>query len=120
MAADAPVVEGPVGAATEAPVVEAAVGVAADAPVVEAAVETATEAPEVEPARVTAVEPVISAYVQYREEEADVNALVESVKAAFAAEHAGETPAEIRLYIKPEERAAYYVVNGVFNGCVKY
>ena len=56
------------------------------------------------------VVPVV--YVQYQEAEAEVDALVEAAKADFKANRKRTRITELKLYIKPEERAAYYVVNG--------
>ncbi len=64
------------------------------------------------------VAPVV--YVQYMGEEEKVEDLVAAAKAAFAAEHTGTKVTDLRLYIKPEERAAYYVVNEKFAGKVDF
>lgn len=59
-------------------------------------------------------------YVQYQGAEEKVEDLVAAAKAAFAAEHARTKVADLKLYIKPEERAAYYVVNEKFAGRVDF
>ncbi len=59
-------------------------------------------------------------YVQYQGEEEKVEDLVAAAKAAFAAEHARTRIVDLKLYIKPEERAAYYVVNEKFAGRVEF
>ena len=64
------------------------------------------------------VAPVV--YVQYQGEEEKIEDLVAAAKAAFAAEHARTKVADLKLYIKPEERAAYYVVNEKFAGRVDF
>lgn len=64
------------------------------------------------------VSPVV--YVQYQGEEEKIEDLVASAKAAFAAEHARTKVTDLKLYIKPEERAAYYVVNEKFAGRVDF
>ena len=64
------------------------------------------------------VSPVV--YVQYQGEEEKIEDLVAAAKAAFAAEHARTKVADLKLYIKPEERAAYYVVNEKFAGRVDF
>lgn len=64
------------------------------------------------------VSPVV--YVQYMGEEESVEDLVAAAKAAFASEHARTKVTDLRLYIKPEERAAYYVVNEKFAGRVDF
>ena len=64
------------------------------------------------------VSPVV--YVQYQGEEEKIEDLVAAAKAAFAAEHARTKVSDLKLYIKPEERAAYYVVNEKFAGRVDF
>ena len=59
-------------------------------------------------------------YVQYQGEEEKVEDLVAAAKAAFAAEHGLTKVTDLKLYIKPEERAAYYVVNERFAGRVDF
>ena len=63
------------------------------------------------------VMPVV--YVQYQGEE-KIEDLVSAAKAAFAAEHARTKVADLKLYIKPEERAAYYVINEKFAGKIDF
>ena len=57
-----------------------------------------------------AMKPVV--YVQYQESEAEIGALVEAAKADFKAKKKRTPITDLKLYVKPEERAAYYVVNG--------
>lgn len=64
------------------------------------------------------VMPVV--YVQYQGEEEKIEDLVSAAKAAFAAEHARTKVADLKLYIKPEERAAYYVINEKFAGKIDF
>ena len=59
-------------------------------------------------------------YVQYQGEEEKIEDLVAAAKAAFAAEHSRTKVSDLKLYIKPEERAAYYVVNEKFAGRVDF
>ena len=59
-------------------------------------------------------------YVQYQGAEEKVEDLVAAAKAAFAAEHSRTKVVDLKLYIKPEERAAYYVVNEKFAGRVDF
>ena len=59
-------------------------------------------------------------YVQYQGAEEKVEDLLAAAKAAFAAEHAHTKVTDLKLYIKPEERAAYYVVNEKFTGRVDF
>ena len=54
--------------------------------------------------------------LQYQENEISLDNLAEAAKAAFHAEKKRTLVTELKLYIKPEEHAAYYVVNGTFSG----
>ena len=54
-----------------------------------------------------------SVYVQYAGREASVEELTAAAKAAYlAAGHKGAEIQTLEIYVKPEESAAYYVVNG--------
>ena len=50
-------------------------------------------------------------YVQYQETEAEIGALIEAAKADFKTRKKRTPITDLKLYVKPEERAAYYVVN---------
>lgn len=63
-------------------------------------------------------EPVV--YVQFAGAEVDVANLAEAAKAAFKAEKPRTAVSDLKLYVKPEEAAAYYVVNGEFKGKVSF
>ncbi len=55
-------------------------------------------------------EPKCTVYVEYKDGQIDVSNIIRDVTAAYSAEN--KTPAEtIEIYIKPEDYAAYYVVN---------
>lgn len=56
--------------------------------------------------------------VQYKDSEVDVASLVQAVKSDFHQNKKRTLVTELKLYIKPEERAAYYVINGVHTGSV--
>lgn len=76
-----------------------------------------TAAPKKAPARRTAAkkaaEVETSVYVQYAGREVTVKELVAEAKSAYiAAGHKEEDIKTIDVYVKPEENAAYYVVNG--------
>ena len=73
--------------------------------------------PKKAPARRTAAkkaaEVETSVYVQYAGREVTVKELVAEAKSAYiAAGHKEEDIKTIDVYVKPEENAAYYVVNG--------
>lgn len=61
-----------------------------------------------------------SIIVEYSGEQADANALVERAKEAFRAERKRTLITDLKLYVKPEERAAYYVVNERFTGRIDF
>jgi len=51
-------------------------------------------------------------FVQFAGEEFAVEEVMDKAKAAYVAEgHRASTIKSVRLYIKPEERKAYYVIN---------
>lgn len=57
--------------------------------------------------------------VQYQNSEVDTAAIEERVKAQFVAEgHKAGFIRKLSIYIKPEEYAAYYVINDKFSGRV--
>lgn len=58
--------------------------------------------------------------VQFQGAEVDMDALVEAAKADFRQEKKRTPITDLKLYVKPEERTAYYVVNEKFNGSVSY
>ena len=59
-------------------------------------------------------------YVQYEGAEAVVEDLIEAAKADFRKEKKRAKIIEFKLYVKPEERAAYYVINGAYDGKIEY
>lgn len=57
--------------------------------------------------------------VQYQNLEVDIAMVEERVKAQFVAEgHRAGTIKKLNIYVKPEEYAAYYVINDKFTGRV--
>ena len=70
--------------------------------------------------KVAGSESVPVVYVQYQGAEEKVEDLVAAAKAAFAAERPRTKVTDLKLYVKPEERAAYYVVNEKFAGRVDF
>ena len=61
-----------------------------------------------------------SVYVEYQGSQINVETLLEAVKADFHSEKKRTRVTDLRLYIKPEEQTAYYVVNEKFEGKVTY
>ena len=45
---------------------------------------------------------------------------MEAAKAGFRQEKKRTPITDLKLYVKPEERTAYYVVNETFNGSVAF
>lgn len=59
-------------------------------------------------------------FVQYQGCDVDLSALAESAKADFHATKKRTLVTDLKLYVKPEERIAYYVVNQKFEGKVPF
>ena len=59
-------------------------------------------------------------FLQYQDIEVEVGELMESARAAFREEKKRTPIKDLKLYIKPEERAAYFVINEKFNGKVDF
>ena len=59
-------------------------------------------------------------YIQYQDTEVEVAALMDRVHAAFRMEKKRTPIKEMKLYVKPEEKAVYYVINEKFDGKVEY
>lgn len=80
------------------------------------AVETKKEEtkPAAKTTRATKKEAVVNVYLQYAGKEILAEDIVSKAKAAFV--EAGNKEADIRtidVYVKPEENAAYFAVNGI-------
>ena len=58
--------------------------------------------------------------VQYQESEISIDALAEAAKADFRQTKKRTRVTAMKLYIKPEERMAYYVINGGYEGKVSF
>ena len=58
--------------------------------------------------------------VQFQGSEVDMDALVEAAKSDFKQTKKRTPITDLKLYVKPEERMAYYVVNEKLNGSVAY
>jgi hypothetical protein len=57
--------------------------------------------------------------VQYQNQEVSLDKVEENVKAQFVSEgHKAGSIKTIKIYVKPEEYSAYYVINGKFSGRV--
>ena len=61
-------------------------------------------------AKKTAAEPKV--YVQFGADESDVDSIVEKIKAEYVDQgHRVSSIKDLRVYLKPEDGAAYYVIN---------
>lgn len=58
--------------------------------------------------------------VQFQGSDIDLSDLVESAKSDFHKEKKRTPITDLKLYIKPEERTAYYVVNEKHTGSISY
>lgn len=58
--------------------------------------------------------------VQYQGGEIDMAVLVEAAKADFHEKKKRTLVTALKLYVKPEEHMAYYVINGSHEGKVPY
>ena len=69
-------------------------------------------------AKADSLKPIV--IVQFQGSEVELDTLVETAKANFRQEKKRTPITDLKLYVKPEERTAYYVVNEKFNGSVSY
>ena len=59
-------------------------------------------------------------YVQYQQTEANVTELIQVAKDEFHKEKKRTHVTSMKLYVKPEERTVYYVINDSAEGKVEY
>ena len=59
-------------------------------------------------------------FLQYQDCDTDMAALVEAAKADFHKTRKRTLVTALKLYIKPEERMAYYVINGDYTGKIPF
>ena len=64
--------------------------------------------------------PVPEIVVQYAGDEIGTAALTDAAVAQFKSSHKRAKITEIKLYVKPEDHAAYYVINGDFSGKIDF
>ena len=87
-------------------------------PMTAAEKEAAAKARAEEKAKAENLKPEI--IVQFQGAEVGVDALVEAAKTDFHREKKRTRITDMKLYVKPEERTAYYVINGKHNGSISY
>ena len=80
--------------------------------------ESAAKARAEEKAKADSLKPAF--IVQFQGSEVDLDTLVEAAKADFRQTKKRTPVTDLKLYVKPEERMAYYVVNEKFNGSISY
>ena len=59
-------------------------------------------------------------YIQFRDVDMNIDELIEQAKAEFRKEKKRTRITDMRLYVKPEERTAYYVINNKTEGKVDF
>ena len=59
-------------------------------------------------------------HVQYQDSDADMQTLIAAAREDFRTVKKRMRITDMKLYVKPEERTAYYVINGEFSGKVTY
>lgn len=59
-------------------------------------------------------------YIQFRDGETDAATLTEDAKADFHKIKPRTLVTDLKLYVKPEERMAYYVINEDFTGKIPF
>ena len=64
--------------------------------------------------------PTTSIYIQYGGTEITTEAIASQAVEQFRETYEGVNARKLELYIKPEERAAYYVINSEYTGKVEF
>lgn len=80
--------------------------------------EAAAKARAAEKAKADNLKPEL--FVQYQDGEVEIASLVEAAKADFHKTKKRTLVTDMKLYIKPEERTAYYVINGAYEGKIPF
>lgn len=57
-------------------------------------------------------EPVLTTLVQVGDKEFDITGIAEKAYKAYKSTHKRKAVTDFKVYVKPEENAAYYTVNG--------
>lgn len=87
-------------------------------PMTDAEKKAAAKARAEEKAKAANLKPEV--IVQFQGSDVDTAALVEAAKADFHQVKKRALVTDMKLYVKPEERTAYYVINGEYTGSVSY
>ena len=59
-------------------------------------------------------------HVQYQDSDAEMQAIIAAAKEDFRSVKKRMRITDMKLYVKPDEQTAYYVINGDFSGKVNY
>lgn len=103
-----------------APVKEAAVKEEKAAAPKKAAPKAATKTTTTKTAKTAKEAASQNVYIQFAGKEVKAEELVEQVKALWTAEgHRASSIKSLEVYVKPEDMAAYYVINGKENGKIE-
>lgn len=87
-------------------------------PMTEAEREAAAKARAAEKAKADNLKPEL--VVQFQGDDIDLSTLVEAAKADFHQTKKRTLITGLKLYVKPEERMAYYVINEKYTGSISY
>lgn len=80
--------------------------------------EAAAKVRAEEKAKAESLKPEI--VVQFQGSDVDMSTLVEAAKADFHKTKKRTLVTDMKLYVKPEEHMAYYVINEKFTGSISY
>lgn len=87
-------------------------------PMTAAEKEAAAKARAAEKAKAENLKPEV--IVQFQGSEVDMAVLVEAAKTDFRKAKKRMLVTDMKLYVKPEEHTAYYVINGDYTGSISY
>ena len=59
-------------------------------------------------------------FMEYQGSQTDMNTLLKAAKADFRATKKRTLVTDLKLYVKPEEHIAYYVINGKHEGKISF
>lgn len=82
------------------------------------AAKAAPKKPAVKKAATKKVAPKTEVLLQYQYQEVTVAEIEKRVLAQYKKDKTGEDAKTVKIYVKPEENTAYYVVNDKFRGSV--
>lgn len=78
--------------------------------------KAAVAKPETKAAENNNVEVKADLFVEFGNAQVSMDKVVEDVKKTFAAQGNKEEVKSVKVYLKPEEQTAYYIVNGTVSG----